>query len=221
MKKLFVIVTVICLLLSSCNSSVSDGGELTTPSDTITPEITTSADTATTAADTTATDTTAADTTVAEAEPEALSVYDTLNEFFKYYTPIKVGTMVITNAHDLLDVYRYIMSEDARHWICLRYEFVEGSAYNDYLNNTYTPDFFGYGIEGGENYLVAVMIRTPSSSGRVSLTVTVDSETVHVDITNAPPYHIPYEDGGFFIYLLPVEGKYEGQELTFEWVRDS
>ena len=216
MKRLFLIVIALCLLLSSCNSPVNDGGELTTPSDTITPEITTSADAAATA-----TDTIAADTTVAETEPEALSVYDTLNEFFKYYTPIKVGTMVITNAHDLLDVYRYIMSEDARHWICLRYEFVEGSAYNDYLNNTYTPDFFGYGIEGGENYLVAVMIRTPSSSDRVSLTVTVDSETVHVDITNAPPYHIPYDDGGFFIYLLPVEGKYEGQELTFEWVMDS
>ena len=216
MKRFFVIVTVMCLLLSSCNSSVSDGGELTTPSDTITPEITTSADAATTA-----TDTTAADTTVDETEPDALSVYDTLNEFFKYYTSIKVGTMVITNAHDLLDIYRYIMSEDARHWICLRYEFVEGSAYNDYLNNTYTPDFFGYGIEGGENYLVAVMIRTPSSSGRVSLTVTVDSETVHVDITNAPPHPIPTDDGGFFIYLLPIEGKYEGQELTFEWVMDS
>ena len=216
MKRFFVIVTVMCLLLSSCNSSVSDGGELTTPSDTITPEITTSADAATTA-----TDTTAADTTVDETEPDALSVYDTLNEFFKYYTSIKVGTMVITNAHDLLDIYRYIMSEDARHWICLRYEFVEGSAYNDYLNNTYTPDFFGYGIEGGENYLVAVMIRTPSSSGRVSLVATVDSETVHVDITNAPPHPIPTDDGGFFIYLLPIEGKYEGQELTFEWVMDS
>ena len=206
MKRLFVIVTMMCLLLSSCNSSDSDGGELTTPCDNTTPEITTSAD---------------SDTTVAEAEPEPeeLSAYDTLNEFFKYYTHIKAGTMVITNAYDLLDVYRYIMSDDARNWICLRYEFVEGSAYNDYLNNTYTPDFFGYGIDGGENYLVAVMLRTPSSSSRVSLTVTVDSETVHVDISDAEPYHMPYDDGGFFIYLLPVEGKYEGQELTFEWVR--
>ena len=65
------------------------------------------------------------------------------------------------------------------------------------------------------------MIKTPNSSGRVSLTVMADSETVHVDISNAPPHSVPTDDGGFFIYLLPVEGKYEGQELTFEWVMDS
>ena len=192
MKRLFLVLVIVCLLLCSCSSPI-DNDELITPLD----------------------DTTPTDTTPVEVLPADTSVYVALNEFFESgFNAGKAQAVVVTNAYELLDVYRYMMSEDARNWISLRYENVEGSAYNDYLNNTYTPDFFGHGIEGGENYLVAVMIKAPSSSNRHSASAAVKGEMICVNIENAPPHYIPTDDGGYFIYLVPIEGKYEGQSVT-------
>ncbi len=192
MRRLFLMLVIGCLLLCSCSSPI-DNDELITPLD----------------------DTTPTDTTPVEALPADTSVYGVLNEFFESgFNAGKAQAVIVKNAYELLDIYRYIMSEDARHWISLRYENVENSAYNDYLNNTYTPDFFGHGIEGGENYLVAVMIKASSSSSRYSVSAVAEGDTVSISIENAPPHYIPTDDGGYFIYLVPIEGKYEGQPLT-------
>ncbi len=192
MRRLFFLLVIFCLLLCACNSPI-DNDELITPPD----------------------DTTPTDTTPVEVLPADTSVYVALNEFFESgFNAGKAQVVVVTNAYELLDVYRYMMSEDARHWISLRYENVEGSAYNDYLNNAYTPDFFGHGIEGGENYLVAVMIKAPSSSSRYSVSAVAEGDTISISIENAPPHYIPTDDGGYFIYLVPIEGKYEGQSVT-------
>ena len=195
MKKILIFTIVLCLVLCSCNSFADGGRYLTSPPEDTTPVITTPISEETT--------------------PAESSVYVVLNEFFESgFNAGKAQAVIVENAYELLDVYRYIMSEDARNWISLRYENVEDSAYNDYLNNTYTPDFFGHGIEGGENYLVAVMIKAPSSSNRHSVTAGSEGEMLCINIENAPPHYIPTDDGGYFIYLVPLEGKYEGQTLT-------
>lgn len=202
MKRIFFAIIALCILLCSCNSPVDDDDELTTPPNDTTPAVTTSA-------------TEETPPVSVETDPVEPSVYDVLNDFFGTdWSTVRYGAIAVTNAHDLLDVYRYIMSEDAKNWICLRYKFVEGSAYNDYLNNTYTPDYFGFPITGGDNYLIAVMIQTPSSGARFSITAEAGDGTIHVNVEDAPNNGIPpTDDGGYFIYLVPMEGKYEGQEL--------
>lgn len=203
MKRVLLLTTILCLLLCSCNSPVGDGGEPIAPPDDTTPAVTTPTPGETTPVS-------------VETDPVEPSVYDVLNDFFGTdWSTVRYGAIAVTNAHDLLDVYRYIMSEDAKNWICLRYKFVEGSAYNDYLNNTYTPDYFGFPITGGDNYLIAVMIQTPSSGARFSITAEAGDVTIYVNVEDAPNNGIPpTDDGGYFIYLVPIEGKYEGQSLT-------
>lgn len=202
MKRIFFAIIALCLLLCSCNSPVGDGGEPIAPPDDTTPAVTTPTPGETTPVS-------------VETDPVEPSVYDVLNDFFRTdWSTVRYGAIAVTNAHDLLDVYRYIMSEDAKDWICLRYKFVEGSAYNDYLNNTYTPDYFSFPITGGDNYLIAVMIQTPSSGARFSITAEAGDGTIYVNVEDAPNNGIPpTDDGGYFIYLVPMEGKYEGQEL--------
>ena len=92
-------------------------------------------------------------------------------------------------------------------------EIVEGSAYNDYLNNTYTPDFFGAYGKNYDNYLIAVMIKSNNASDRYSITTAADGNAINVNVELTQPYPLPRDDGGLFIYLVPMEGVYQGQEL--------
>ena len=201
MKRIFFATIALCILLCSCNSPVDDGDELTTPPDDTTPAVTTPTPGETTPVS-------------VETDPVEPSVYDVLNDFFGTDWPtVKYGAIAVTNAHDLLDVYRYIMSEDAQRWTSMHEEIVEGSAYNDYLNNTYTPDFFGYGGKNYDNYLIAVMIKSNNASDRYSVAATADADTIIISVESAPSHTILREDGGLFIYLVPMEGKYAGQEL--------
>lgn len=201
MKKFLLLTTIFCVLLCSCSSPSNDVNDQTTPSDTTTVALVT-----TVTEDTSITETTAP-------EPFESSVYNVLKEYFKAATKTsQAQAVVVTSSYDLLDVYRYIMSDDAEWYMCLRYKNVDGSAYNDYLNNTYTPDFFGHGLDGGDNYLIAVMIRSASSSDRYAVSATADN-AIHVKIEAAPSSESPTDDGGYFIYLVPMEGVYQGQEL--------
>lgn len=200
MKRIFFATIALCILLCSCNSPVDDGDELTTPPNDTTPAVTTSATEETTPVS-------------VETYPVEPSVYDVLAEYFSHWSPYGCSAVVVTSAYDLLDVYRYIMSEDAQRWTSMHEEIVEGSAYNDYLNNTYTPDFFGYGGQNYDNYLIAVMIKSNNASDRYSVAATADADTISISVKLAPSHTILREDGGLFIYLVPMEGKYAGQEL--------
>ena len=201
MKKLLLSVTVLCFILCSCSSPSNDVNDQTTPSDTTTVALVT-----TVTEDTSITETTAP-------EPFESSVYDVLAEYFSHYMPYGYSAVVVTSAYDLLDVYRYIMSDDARRWTSMHEEIVEGSAYNDYLNNTYTPDFFGAYGKNHDNYLIAVMIKSNNASDRYSITATADGNAINVNVELTQPYPLPRDDGGLFIYLVPMEGVYQGQEL--------
>ena len=153
-----------------------------------------------------------------EPDPAATSVYDTLKAFFSdssdgTQTGKRVAAVVVPSAYDLLDVYRYIVSEDAHALIRLRDETVAGGAYNDYLSNTYTAKFFGPDGRNEDNYLIAVAVRCDSSRDRYSVTATADGSAVTVSVQAADPAPTPQDDGGYFIYLVPVPGRYTGQQV--------
>ncbi len=201
MKKFVLLSLSLCLLLCSCSIGANDPQGATTPPDAAQSDVTTSPNPAS-----------------VEPDPAATSVYNALKAFFSdssdgTQTGKRVAAAVVPSAYDLLDVYRYIVSEDAHALISLRDETVAGSAYNDYLSNTYTAKFFGSDGRNEDNYLIAVAVRCDSSRDRHSVTATADGSAVTVSVRAADPASTPQDDGGYFIYLVPVSGRYTVQQV--------
>ena len=208
MKKFVFLSLSLCLLLCSCSIGANDPQGATTPPDAARSDVTTSSTPAAVVPST-------SNPAAVVPDPAATSVYDTLKTFFSGGTQTgkRVAAVVVPSAYDLLDVYRYIVSEDARALISLRDETVTGSAYNDYLSNTYTAKFFGPDGRNADNYLIAVAVRCDSSRDRYSVTATADGSAVTVSVQAAEPASTPQDDGGYFIYLVPVSGRYTGQQV--------
>lgn len=207
--KIFALLSLsLCLLLCSCSIGANDPQGATTPPDAAQSDVTTSPNLASVEPNPAS----------VEPDPAATSVYDTLKTFFSdssdgTQTGKRVAAVVVPSAYDLLDVYRYIVSEDAHALISLRDETVTGGAYNDYLSNTYTAKFFGPDGRNADNYLIAVAVRSDSSRDRYSVTATADGSAVTVSVQAAEPASTPQDDGGYFIYLVPVSGRYTGQQV--------
>ncbi len=211
MKKFALLSLSLCLLLCSCSIGANDPQGATTPPDAAQSDVTTSSTPAAVVPSTSS-------PAPVVPDPAATSVYDTLKIFFSdssggMQTGKRVAAVVVPSAYDLLDVYRYIVSEDAHALISLRDETVTGGAYNDYLSNTYTAKFFGPDGRNADNYLIAVAVRCDSSRDRYSVTATADGSAVTVSVQAAEPASTPQDDGGYFIYLVPVSGRYTGQQV--------
>lgn len=207
--KIFALLSLsLCLLLCSCSIGANDPQGATTPPDAARSDVTTSSTPAAVVPST-------SNPAPGVPDPAATSVYDTLKTFFSGGTQTgkRVAAVVVPSAYDLLDVYRYIVSEDAHALISLRDETVTGSAYNDYLSNTYTAGFFGPDGRNADNYLIAVAVRCDSSRNRYSVTATADGSAVTVSVQAADPAPTPQDDGGYFIYLVSVSGRYTGQQV--------
>ena len=217
--KIFALLSLsLCLLLCSCSIGANDPQGSTTPPDAAQSDVPSTTNPAQVVPSTTNPAQIVPSTSnpaPGVPDPAATAVYDTLKNFFSGGTQTgkRVAAVVVPSAYDLLDVYRYIVSEDAHALISLRDETVTGSAYNDYLSNTYTAKFFGPDGRNADNYLIAVAVRSDSSRDRYSVTATADGSAVTVSVQAADPAPTPQDDGGYFIFLVPVPGRYTVQQV--------
>ena len=137
--------------------------------------------------------------------PISPTVTQQLSSFFQRYSYFSAEAIVISDYFELQEVYEYIMSDDSKYYLSLRYN--DSAVYNDYLNGTYSPKFFR------SNYLVAVAIRSPSSSDNFGVSVTPDDTRLRAEAVQTQSDDRPTDDGGYFIYLIPISGSYNNQAI--------
>ena len=137
--------------------------------------------------------------------PISPTVTQQLSSFFQRYSYYSAEAIVISDYFQLQEVYEYIMSDDSKYYLSLRYN--DSAVYNDYLNGTYSPKFFR------SNYLVAVAIHSPSSSDNFGVSVTPDDTRLRAEAVQTQSDDRPTDDGGYFIYLIPISGSYNNQAI--------
>ncbi len=115
--------------------------------------------------------------------------------------------VLVLSYADLEDVYGYVSDTDT--WYPFRY--LNGGAYSDFLNNTYSEGCF----EGG--YLIAVLAMGSCSDWIFDCSASKIDDNITVNF-NGTLGDSPLEDMGRFIYLVPVSGAYSGESISI--VRD-